>query len=323
MPSFKGLTDIEGILVGHATDLNGVTGCTAILCPQGAIAGVDIRGSASGTEETPVLDPGHTADRVHAVVFSGGSAFGLEATSGVRHHLRGLKVGFPTTYGHVPIVTGAILYDLGIGKADAFPDRAMGAKAASAAHSGKVEEGCVGAGTGATVGKLRGMAHAMKAGVGSATFAMSDNHSQILVSALAVVNPFGDVVDEKSSLVAGTRVAKDSMRLLDSEAAISQGSQSVLGRVGNTTLVVVATNAKLDRVQANKLAQYGSLGVGRAIRPIFTQYDGDVCFALSCGQLPVDLNALGVAAAKVVHQAILRAVRLATTIDGVPAVVRK
>jgi L-aminopeptidase/D-esterase-like protein len=305
--STKGLTDIPGVLVGHASDYDGLTGCTVVLFAVGAVGGVDIRGSATGTEEIDLLNPLHLTERVHAVVLAGGSAFGLEAASGVRRYLEHKGIGYDTGAAKVPLVPAAILYDLAIGKASARPTREMGEVAAGAASSAAVPEGAVGAGTGATVGKRLGMDHAMKSGLGTATVAMP---AGVLVSALAAVNALGDVIDPKTGrVVAGTRAARDSM-----EFATGGGQ--------NTTLVVVATNARLNKVGATKLAQFASLGVARTIAPVWTTFDGDITFAFSCGTLDADLNALGVAAAEAVSQAILRAVRLAPSLGGLPGLKR-
>jgi L-aminopeptidase/D-esterase-like protein len=309
----KGLTDIAGIRVGHVSDFDAITGCTAILCERGAVGGVDIRGSASGTEDTPSLDPVHQDETVHGILLAGGSAFGLEAASGVRRYLehRGAGVKFG---GHtIPIVVGAILFDLNIGKGDVRPTMAMGEAAAAAASTEAVAEGCVGAGTGATVGKIRGMRQAMKSGIGSYTVTLPGG---VLVSSLVAVNPFGDVRDPATGkIVAGARKSADSREYLDSDRALREtavtGSQ-------NTTLAVVATNAKLTKVQAQKLAQFASLGVARAIYPVNTTFDGDTVFALSVGSVPGEINALGSAAAEAVAQGILRAVRMAKTMGGVP-----
>jgi L-aminopeptidase/D-esterase-like protein len=301
--SAKGLTDIPGVQVGHASDYDGLTGCTVVLFGGGAVGGVDIRGSATGTQEIDLLNPLHLTERVHAVVLAGGSAFGLEAACGVRRYLEHNGIGYQTPAAKVPLVPAAILYDLAIGKASARPSREMGEVAAAAASSAGVPEGAVGAGTGATVGKLLGMDHAMKSGQGTATVEMPGG---VLVSALAVVNALGDVIDPKNGrVVAGARAARDSR-----EFANSAGQ--------NTTLVVVATNARLNKVGATKLAQFGSLGVARTIAPVWTTFDGDITFAFSCGVVEADLNALGVAAAEAVSHAILRAVRLAPSLGGLP-----
>jgi L-aminopeptidase/D-esterase-like protein len=310
----KGLTDIPGILVGHASDYDGLTGCTAVLCEDGAAGGADIRGSATGTQEFDLFNPMHLTDRVHAVVFAGGSAFGLEAACGVRRYLAHKGVGFDTGFGRVPLVPAAILFDLAIGKSSAHPSREMGEAAAGAATARAVEEGAVGAGTGATVGKLFGMARAMKSGIGTSTVALPNG---VLVSALAAVNAIGDVIDPANGkIVAGARAAKGSREFSNSAEAMKNGTRG--GFQQNTTLVLVATNARLNKVGAGKLAQLASLGVARTIAPVWTTSDGDVTIALSIGAAQADINALGVAAAEAVSQSILRAVRLAPTLGGVP-----
>ncbi|HTS64247.1 MAG TPA: P1 family peptidase [Candidatus Acidoferrales bacterium] len=312
----KGLTDIPGMRVGHVSDFDALTGCTAILCESGAAGGVDIRGSASGTQEIEVLSPGHVADKVHGILLAGGSAFGLEAAAGVRRYLASQKVGIVFGGQHIPIVPAAILFDLAIGKPGVHPNVAMGEAAAAGATTGAVQEGCVGAGTGATVGKLFGMRRAMKSGMGSWTVMLPNG---VLVSALAAVNALGDVRDPANGkLVAGARKSAESTDLADSEAGILQGAV-IGGGSGNTTIGVVATNAKLTKVQANKLAQFASLGVARTIYPVNTMADGDTTFALSCGELQADINSLGVAAAEAMAQSILRAVRLAKPMGGLPA----
>ena len=314
----KGLTDIPGVLVGHASDYDGLTGCTVVLFGGGgAVGGADVRGSATGTEELGLLNPMHLTERVNGVVLAGGSAFGLEAASGVRRFLEHKGIGYETPAARVPLVPAAILYDLAIGKANARPTREMGEVAAAAASSGDVPEGAVGAGTGATVGKLLGMDRAMKSGVGTATVEMP---GAALVSALAAVNAVGDVIDPRTGqVVAGARVSRDSMELANSSRILEHGSgQNPLNKGGNTTLVVVATNARLNKLGATKLAEFGSLGVARTIAPVWTTFDGDITFAFSCGELNADLNALGVAAADAVSQAILRAVRLARPLGGLP-----
>ena len=216
----KGLTDIPRIRVGHASDFDALTGCTVILCDGGAVAGVDIRGSATGTSEMDVMSPGHVTDRIHAVVFAGGSAFGLEAASGVRRFLEKKGVGFDTGAAKVPIVPCAILYDLGIGKPNVRPTREMGEAAANAATADAVKEGCVGAGTGATVGKLvAGMRQAMKSGIGSATVVLEGPLAGVSVAALVAVNAVGDIRDPQTgALIAGARKSPQSMELAGTEA---------------------------------------------------------------------------------------------------------
>ena len=314
----KGLTDISGILVGHASDYDGLTGCTVVLCEGGAVAGGDIRGSATGVDEWDVLSPMHVAPLIHGVVFSGGSAFGLESASGVRRFLEHKGIGFKTGAGPVPIVVGAILYDLGIGKKGVRPTREMAESAAAAATDRAVVEGALGAGTGATVGKILGIKQAMKSGVGSWTVPLEGRNAGVTVSALAVVNAIGDVRDPANGkIIAGARKTPDSTAFADSARLMKS-----LGPTGftreNTTLVVVATNAALTKVEATKLAQLGQLGVARAINPVNTMSDGDLVVAMSCGTSRAPIDALGVAASEAVAEAILRAVQLAPSLGGLP-----
>ncbi len=311
----KGLTDIPGIRVGHVSDYEAVTGCTAILCEQGAVGGVDIRGSASGTQEISTLDPGHVDPQVHGIVLTGGSAFGLESAAGVRRYLEHRGVGVMAGNARVPIVPAAVLFDLGIAKPGVRPGLAMGEAAAAAATTDAVAEGCVGAGTGATIGKIFGMKQAMTSGAGSFTVSLPGG---VLVASLVVVNALGDVRDPATGkIVAGARKAPDSREFADTVEAMKRGATGVFIR-SNTTLGVVATNARLTKVQATKLAQFASLGMARSIYPVNTMFDGDTVFALSLGTLQADINILGVAAAEAVAQAILRAVKLAKTMGGVP-----
>ena len=301
--------------MGHASDYDALTGCTVILCDGGAVGGVDIRGAATGTEEIDVLRPAHVTDRVHAIVLAGGSAFGLEAASGVRRFLEHRGVGFQTGVAVVPIVPCAILYDLAIGKPNVRPTREMGESAAAAATADAVKQGAVGAGTGATVGKIFGMQQAMKTGIGSSTVELTDS---VRVAALVAVNAFGDVRDPRTGkLIAGARRSRDSMELADTEAEMKRGAHGGFGRQ-NTTLAVVATNARLSKVGATRLAEMANLGMERTIFPVHTAFDGDLAFALSLGNETADLNTLGVAAAQAVAESILLAVRNAPTLGGVP-----
>lgn len=318
----KGLTDIPGILVGHASDYEALTGCTAVLCPGGAVAGYDIRGSATGTEELDVMSPLHLADRIHGVTLAGGSAFGLEAASGVRRFLERKGIGFDTRVARVPLVPAAILYDLAIGKSDVRPTREMGEAAAATAAADAVQEGAVGAGTGATIGKFFGMGRAMKSGIGSATVDLEGEWAGIRVSALVAVNAFGDVRDpDTGNLLAGARVAPDSHELADTPKHMKSGARDA--RPGeNTTLAIVATNALLTKVQATKLAQLAGAGMARAISPVWTTVDGDLTIALSVGERRVGVNSLGVAAAEAVARAIIRAVLHAPSLGGVPGLAR-
>jgi L-aminopeptidase/D-esterase-like protein len=315
MAIVPGITAIEGIRVGHATDLEAITGCTVVLCERGAVAGVEIRGGATGSEELDVMSPGHITPHVHAVMLSGGSAFGLEAASGARRWLERRGIGFRTGAAVVPIVPAAILYDLGIGQAGVRPTREMGEAACEAATAGELAEGNAGAGTGATCGKYFGLRRAMKAGIGTALAAAGG----VKVGALVAVNPVGDVLDPATGrILAGARTAADSREFADTAAAMKSGAaRTDIGRT-NTTLAVVATNARLTKVEANRLAQLAHHGFVRAIRPVHTSMDGDLAIALSCGEVKAPVDLLGLLAADAVAEAIVRAVRAARTLGGVP-----
>ena len=312
----KGLTDVPGIRVGHVSDYEALTGCTVVLCGPNAVGGVDVRGSATGSCELETLSPGHVAEHVDAILLAGGSAFGLEASCGVRRALEKKGIGYRTSVARVPIVPAAILFDLGIGRADVRPDVAMGEKAVLAATDAAVAEGNIGAGTGATVGKILGMRQAMKSGVGSASLSLGNG---VIVAALVVVNAVGDVIDPTTAkVVAGARKSPDSKEFIDAAASLRHGIREPAPFRGNTTLAIVATNAALDRVQTNKLAAMASLGVARTISPVNTMSDGDITFAISQGKEKASVNAVGAAAAEALAQAVLRAVRAAKTLGGLP-----
>ena len=311
------LTAIPGIRVGHASDPRGITGCTVILCPERTVAGVDVKGSASGTRELDALSPGHLVPYVHAVLLAGGSAFGLDSAAGVMRFLEERGIGFDVQVTRVPIVPTAILFDLRLGDAYARPTPEMAYTACLNASDGPVPEGCVGAGTGATVGKLFGIPQAMKSGLGTASVDLTEG---VRVAALVAVNAFGDVRDPRTGdVVAGARQAPDSHRLADSAAAMRRGVVRRGYNTENTTLAVVATNARLTKVQATKLAQVAHHGMVRTIAPVHTTLDGDLVISLATGEREADLNALGLGAAEAVAEAILRAVRTATTLGGLPA----
>lgn len=315
---YNAITDVSGIKVGHYTDLEAATGCTVILCEQGAVAGVDTRGSAPGTRETDLMRPVRLVQKVHAVVLSGGSAFGLDAACGVMRYLEEQGIGFDTGVAKVPIVAEAVLFDLAIGSATVRPDAAAGYAACRAAQSGPVEEGCVGAGTGATVGKLFGPAGATKCGLGTASAQIGGG---VVVAAIVAVNAFGDVVDPKTgTILAGTRDPQtgafvDTMRMLHGDLGGFTGA--FFG--SNTTIGVVATNARLTKEGANKVAQMAHDGFAMAIRPVHTMWDGDTIFALATGEKEADVSVVGAVAAQVMARAIVRAAQKATTLAGVPA----
>lgn len=314
----KGLTAVAGVKVGHHTLSERPTGCTVILVEAGAVAGVDVRGSAPGTRETDLLNPLNMVEQVHAVVLSGGSAFGLDAASGVVRYLEERNIGFDVRVAKVPIVPAAILFDLGIGDAKIRPTAECGYQAARAATTDPVQEGNVGAGAGATVGKLTGMSHAMKAGIGSAAITLPTG---LTVAAIVAVNAVGDIIDPATGqVIAGARL-DNGKSFADVRKLLKAGTLQSR-RVGqNTTIGVVATNAKLTKVQASKVAQMAHDGFARAISPVHTPTDGDTIFAIATGThtQAADLLTVGALAAEVMAEAIVRAVRTATGIPGYPA----
>jgi L-aminopeptidase/D-esterase-like protein len=319
-----GFLSIPGLKIGHAHDEAALTGCTVLLCEQGMVAACDVRGGAVGERELETIRPGHLVERIHALVFAGGSAYGLEAAGGVMRWLEEHGVGFDTGVARVPIVPAAILFDLRIGDAKRRPDAAMGYAAAQAAAESPVAEGNVGAGMGATGGKLFGIGRAMKAGVGCWTEEVPAEGKYIPgtahVAALAVVNAFGDVRDPDSGRVlAGARTAADSMQLEDTALALRHGASRAGFAEPNTVLVAVATDAGLARLEAERVARMASAGMARVISPAHTTFDGDIVFALSVGEAQADVNALGAAAAEVVARAIARSVTEARAAGGVPS----
>ena len=316
-----GLTAVAGLEVGHHTLAGRPTGCTVILAEAGFVGGVDVRGGAPGTRETDLLDPVNTVQNVNAVVLSGGSAFGLDAAGGVMRFLEERGSGYRVGSNVVPIVVGAILYDLSVGDDPSIrPGADCGFRAASAATSDAPAEGSVGAGAGATVGKLRGMARAMKGGVGTASITLE---SGLIVAALVVVNAVGDVVDPATNqVVAGVRT-EDGTALADARLLIRAGQRpSGPGAGANTTIGVVATNAVLTQAEATKMARMAQDGLARALYPAHTPGDGDTVFSLATGAFEgsASVGTIGALAADVVVEAILRAVRLAEGLPGLPSV---
>ena len=310
---------MAGLKVGHYTLAARPTGCTVVLAEAGAVAGVDVRGGAPGTRETDLLDPVNTVQKVHAVVLSGGSAFGLEAATGTVRWLEEKGVGFDVSVAKVPIVPAAILFDLGVGDPKVRPTAECGYKAAASATDGPVAEGNVGAGAGATIGKLAGPGRAMKAGLGSAALTLSNG---LIVAALVAVNAIGDVIDPATGrVIAGVRTA-DGSRLADARALVRSGAllrPTLPGQ--NTTIGVVATNAALTKAQAAKVAQMAHDGLARAISPAHTPVDGDTVFALATSTLAgeAEVTVIGALAAEVMADAIVRAAQQATGIPGYPA----
>ena len=309
-------TTIPGFRIGHASDFRGLTGCTVVLCESGAICGVDIGGSATGTRDLTVCRPEHLVEKVHAVFLTGGSAFGLDAAQGVMQYLEGRGIGFAVGQHRVPIVPGAVIFDLNLGSGKARPDAGMALWACRNTKP-EVAQGSVGAGTGATVGKLFGIDAATKGGIGFATIALARG---TIVQALAVVNAFGDVVEWGTGrIIAGARKGRDSNEFADTARQMLHGKTRKDLTATNTTLVVVMTNAALTKLQASEVARMAQDGLARSLRPVHTRFDGDIVFALSLGAKRFDLNALGEAAAEAVAEAVVRGVELATELGGLPA----
>jgi L-aminopeptidase/D-esterase-like protein len=313
------LTDVAGLAVGHFTHPERATGCSVVLCPQGAVCGVDVRGGAPGTRETDLLRPENIVDRVHALLLTGGSAFGLDAAAGVMRWLEEQGHGYPVGPARVPIVPAAVLFDLWHGDTRIRPDAAAGYAACAAASAAKPAQGSVGAGAGASVGKLWGIERAMKGGIGSASLRVAG----ITVAALVAVNATGDVLDEDHEVIAGARKSASSGALQHSLQALLRGELPERLQAGTaTTIGVIATDAALDKAQCAKLASMAHDGLARAIVPAHTPYDGDTLFALATGASArsVNLALLGALAAEVAARAVISAVRHATALPGLPAV---
>ncbi len=307
------LCDVPGVLVGHATDHEGLTGCTAVLFDRSAVVGVDVRGSSPGTRETDRLSPIGIVRDTHALLLTGGSAFGLAAADGVVKFLEEKGVGLDVGVAKIPLVSAAVIFDLMSGSPDARPDAGMGYRAAAAALSGEFEQGSVGAGTGATVGKMLGLEAAMKGGLGSASVDLGDG---LIVGAVAVVNAVGDVRDERGGILAGPR--REDGTLADSEELMPQAADRM--RWGqNTTLGIVATSARLSKPAATKVAQMAHDGLARAVHPVHTSVDGDVVFAASVGEIDTAPDVVGAWGARAMQEAILGAIRSATGFPGVPS----
>lgn len=313
---YRNVTDVPGILMGHVSDHESLTGCTVVLCPEGAVGGVDVRGVSPGTRETDALRPGRRVDVVHGVVLTGGSAFGLDAASGVMRYLEERGYGYDTGIARVPIIPAAVIFDLHVGNKDVRPDAKMGYDACMAATVGKHPEGCVGAGTGATVGNLLGPGSATKSGLGS----WSMRQGELIVGAVVVVNALGDVVDPTTGeIIAGLRDPQ-SGRFMNTSELMSRGEVGRIFPGTNTVIGVVATNASLTKEQAERVASLACLGLARTIRPTHTSYDGDTIFALSRGAVQANTDRIGIIAAECVAHAVLRAVHEAWSLGGVPAV---
>ncbi len=324
MKKLHAITDVPGITVGHASDFKALTGCTIILCEEGAIGVVDIRGTATGTRQIDALTQIHLVDKIHAILLSGGSAFGLDAAGGVMAYLEERGKGFDVVKTKIPIVPTAVIFDFGIGDFQVRPDRKMGYQACLNA-SKKVEEGSVGVGTGATVGKLFGIERAMKGGVGTSSIR---GPKGIIVGALVVVNAFGDVLDSDSKqILVGARKSKKSFELSNSSKWMRQGvirkqfhaTPPSHADVFNTTLGVMATNAKLTKKELHQVAQIAHSGLAKVISPLHTTFDGDLVFVLSLGKKKADVNTLGLLGEIALIESVKKAVTKAKGFGIIPA----
>jgi L-aminopeptidase/D-esterase-like protein len=314
MKRHSAITDVPGIRVGHASDFKALTGCTVILCEEGAIGAVDIRGTAAGTRQMDPLTPLHLVDKIQALLLAGGSAFGLDAAGGVMAYLEERRKGFDVGETRIPHVPTAVIFDFGIGDFRVRPDREMGYQACLNA-SRKVAEGSVGVGTGATVGKLFGIERAMKGGVGTSSI---HGPKGLIVGALVVVNAFGDVLDPTSNhILAGARTSKASFQMADSSKWMKRGvARKRFGAITppdsnafNTTLGVVATNANFTKKELRQVAQISHSGLAKVISPLHTTFDGDLIFVLSCGKKKADVNTVGL----LVEEALIESVKRAVT----------
>lgn len=311
------INDIQNFAIGQAQDFDAATGCTVIICEDGAVCGVDVRGGSPGTRDTDALNPINNRKVVHAVLLSGGSAFGLDAAGGVMKYLEEHKIGRDVGVTVVPNVCAAILFDLKCGDHKIRPDEKMGYEACINAFSNEaLKSGNFGAGTGATIGKIRGGAYAMKGGVGKSAF----RHENLFVGAIMAVNCVGDIFDSKTGkILAGAR-ADDGKTFIGSESVIlDEYERKTDFFSGNTIIGCIITNAKLDKAQATKLASLGQNGLARAVRPAHSIYDGDTVFAMCTGEVSATLDAVGILAAMAVEEAIIDAVRNADSLGGFPA----
>jgi L-aminopeptidase/D-esterase-like protein len=324
MRKLNAITDISGIRVGHASDFKALTGCTVVLCEEGAVGGIDIRGTAAGTRQIDALTPLHLVDKIHAILLAGGSAFGLDAAGGVMTYLEEREKGFNVNETRVPIVPAAIIFDLGMGDTRVRPGHQMGYQACLNS-SKEVEEGSVGAGTGATVGKLFGIDRAMKGGLGTSSI---HGPKGLIVGALVVVNAFGDVIDPNSNqILAGARRSKKSLQLANSSMWMKKGATREQFRnripsdiaVCNTTLGIIATNANLSKKAVHQVAQIAHLGLAKVISPLHTTFDGDLLFAISYGSKRADVNTIGLLGEVTLMEAVKRAITRADGFGMIPA----
>ncbi|MDY2734492.1 P1 family peptidase [Intestinibacter sp.] len=313
---YNNILDVKGLKVGQAQNEEALTGCTVVICEEGATCGVDVRGAAPGTRETDLLDPVNTVQKVNAVVLSGGSAFGLESTCGVSQYLEEQNIGFDSGVCNVPIVVGAVLFDLGVGDYKIRPDKKMGYEACLNASETTLKQGNYGAGCGATVGKIRGPEFVTKSGIGSYSIKLDNG---IVVSALVAVNALGDVY-ENGNVIAGA-LNDNKTEFLNSYNLMKQGVTKGGFSIDNTTIGIIATNAKLDKAQCKKISQMAHDGYARAIFPIHTPHDGDTIFTMATGEIETgaDLTLIGSIAVEVMEKSIINAIKNAKEINGIPS----
>ncbi len=313
---FNAITDVPGIRVGHASDFVGYTGCTVILFEKGVVCGLDVRGSAPSTRQVDALNLNHIVEQIHAILFSGGSAFGLGASSGVMKYLEEKGVGFDVGVGTIPIVPTAAIFDLLFGNPKARPTTEMGYEACKNAST-TVEEGSVGVGVGAVLGKLFEVPRAMKGGLGTSSIIMPDG---LIVGALVVVNAFGDVVDNiTGKIIAGARISEKGFKFANTVECMRKGDAKKQFGIVNTTLGVVATNAKFNKRDATKVAQMAQAGLIKTIVPVHSTFDGDLIFAVATGEVEADINRVGVISDFVVAEAVKRAAKKADGFGIIPA----
>jgi len=311
------IIDIEGIKVGHVSDFEAITGCTVMLFESPATAAVDLRGGGTSTRQIDSLLSHNTFGKIHAILLTGGSAFGLDATSGVIKYLEEKNVGLEVGHGIVvPSVPTAVIFDLGIGDGRIRPDREMGYEACKQAKSSEVEEGSVGAGTGATIGKLMGLGHATKGGIGTQSYKLQNG---VIVGVLVVVNAFGDVISPTSGqILAGVRNSERGNQFPGTVNMFKQGIIRRADSYQNTTLAVVVTNASFSKSELLRISTLAQTGLTKVISPVHTVQDGDMVISVSAGNLKEDVNLLGVIAAELTQKAIIRAVEQSTTLGGIP-----
>lgn len=311
------ITDVPGVKVGNIENVEALTGCTIIVVEEGAVCGVDVRGSAPGTRETDLLDPINKIEKVHAVSLAGGSAFGLDAASGVMQYLEEQEIGLDVGVAKVPIVPSAVLFDLPIGKSNVRPDKKMGYEAAKKASAGPFPFGNIGAGCGATVGKITGIEKCMKGGLGSASLTFENG---LVIGAIVAVNAVGDVRDPLTREILAGPIDPTTEELIDSIAFLQQNASTSHVLPGtNTTIGAVAMNAKLTKAEAKKIAQITQNALARTIFPVHTTMDGDTIFTLATGEEVYPVDFLGNIAAQVMEEAIIAAIKAAEAVEGVPS----